>query len=240
MISLRIISCLMDYPTADLWQHRDELIEELNNANELTLKQTVTLCVYINEQLQGDVLDAQARYSELFDRGRATSLLLFEHVYGESRERGQAMVSLLDQYKQAGMQIDCKELPDYLPVYLEYLSTLPQQESCSGLADIAPILALIGERLKQRSSHYHQLFELLLALANSKITLEQLTGQVEKEARDDTPAALDAVWEEEQVTFMADKGCENDLLAKHQQRFSEAVIPQYINLDDSAARGINK
>lgn len=69
-----------------------------------------------------DPLDAQAQYSELFDRGRATSLLLFEHVHGESRDRGQAMVDLLAQYEQHGLQLNSRELPDHLPLYLEYLA----------------------------------------------------------------------------------------------------------------------
>ncbi len=72
-----------------------------------------------------DPLDAQAQYSELFHRGRATSLLLFEHVHGESRDRGQAMVDLLAQYEQHGLQLNSCELPDHLPLYLEYLSQLP-------------------------------------------------------------------------------------------------------------------
>lgn len=67
-----------------------------------------------------DPLDARAQYSELFDRGRATSLLLFEHVHGESRDRGRAMVDLLAQYEQHGLQLNSRELPDHLPLYLEY------------------------------------------------------------------------------------------------------------------------
>jgi nitrate reductase delta subunit len=70
-------------------------------------------------------LDRQAEWCEVFERGRATSLLLFEHVHAESRDRGQAMVDLMNQYQQAGLQIDCRELPDHLPLYLEYLSILP-------------------------------------------------------------------------------------------------------------------
>ncbi len=74
----------------------------------------------------------QASYSELFDRGRATSLLLFEHVHGESRDRGQAMVDLMAQYEQHGLQLDSRELPDHLPLYLEYLAQLPKSEALGG------------------------------------------------------------------------------------------------------------
>lgn len=124
MMSLKVISRLLDYPSEALWQHRDELIEALEQANELPFTQAVQLMMFVREYLDEDLLDMQAQYCELFDRGRATSLLLFEHVHGESRDRGQAMVDLMAQYQQQGLQIDCRELPDYLPIYLEYLTVL--------------------------------------------------------------------------------------------------------------------
>ncbi|MEQ5119964.1 nitrate reductase molybdenum cofactor assembly chaperone [Morganella morganii] len=242
MISLKIIGCLLDYPGEELWAHRDELIAEIEQAHELRLTQAAALMYFVAELTSEPLLDSQARYSELFDRGRATSLLLFEHVYGESRDRGQAMVSLLEQYEQAGITLSSRELPDYLPVYLEYLSVMPPEQACQGLKDIAPILALLGERLRQRESHYHELFSLLLAMADSDLTLSSLTRQVDGEARDDTPAALDAVWEEEQVTFLADKGCDNSVLTQHERRFSQSVAPNYIQVGDApvppAAKGV--
>ncbi len=101
--------------------------------------------------------------------GGATSLLLFEHVHGESRDRGQAMVDLLNQYEQHGLVLDSRELPDHLPLYLEYLAQLPESEAIGGLQDIAPILALLCARLQQRESRYAVLFEQLLKLANSAV-----------------------------------------------------------------------
>ena len=93
-----------------------------------------TLGVFLRDLIAQDVLDVQASYSELFDRGRATSLLLFEHVHGESRDRGQAMVDLMAQYEQHGLQLDSRELPDHLPLYLEYLAQLPKSEALGGFA----------------------------------------------------------------------------------------------------------
>lgn len=151
-----------------------------------------------------DPLDAQAAYSELFDRGRATSLLLFEHVHGESRDRGQAMVDLMAQYERHGLLLDSHELPDHLPLYLEYLAQLPEEEALGGLRDVAPILGLLSARLQQRESRYAVLFELLLKLANTQVDSQKVAEKIADEARDDTPQALDAVWEEEQVKFFAD------------------------------------
>ncbi|EKT60344.1 nitrate reductase molybdenum cofactor assembly chaperone [Providencia sneebia] len=240
MISLKVISRLLDYPTEELWQHGDELIEAIEQANELPIKRAVQLVMFVREYLNEDLLDMQAQYCELFDRGRATSLLLFEHVHGESRDRGQAMVDLMAQYNQQGLQIDCHELPDHLPIYLEYLTVLSAPQMLEGLNDIAPILALVGERLKQRESRFSALFELLLELSRSEIQTSQLSDKVAAEARDDTPQALDAVWEEEQVKFLADdKNCGGEVSA-HQQRFANAVIPQYLNLDEAQNLGVQK
>ncbi|EML1936956.1 MULTISPECIES: nitrate reductase molybdenum cofactor assembly chaperone [Providencia] len=240
MISLKVISRLLDYPTEVLWQHRDELIEALEQANELPFTQAIQLMMFVREYLSEDLLDMQAQYCELFDRGRATSLLLFEHVHGESRDRGQAMVDLMAQYQQQGLALNSRELPDYLPIYLEYLTILVPEQTREGLQDIAPILALLGERLKQRQSRFGLLFDLLLSLSDSTIETSQLHGQVAAEARDDTPEALDAVWEEEQVTFFAnEKSCNSEVTA-HQQRFANAVVPQYLNLDAGHNAGVQK
>ncbi|PSH17977.1 nitrate reductase molybdenum cofactor assembly chaperone [Yersinia pseudotuberculosis] len=241
MMSLRIISRLLEYPDADLWQHQQELVEALAEADELTAEQCQTLRQFISTLCHSDLLDCQASYCGLFDRGRATSLLLFEHVHGESRDRGQAMVDLMAQYQRAGLVLDCKELPDFLPLYLEYLANQPVNEVTLGLQDIAPILALLGARLHQRDSQYAQLFDLLLILSGSDIRSENLGDKVAVETRDDTPKALDAVWEEEQVKFLGAEGCstaqQNCSSAQqsmHQTRFSGAVLPQYLSVQSAS------
>lgn len=230
MIELLVISRLLEYPDAALWQHQQELRDALADGVALDLQQAAQLNEFIATLCGGDLLDAQASYSELFDRGRATSLLLFEHVHGESRDRGQAMVNLMGQYEQAGMEIDSRELPDHLPLYLEYLSQRSAEEARGGLQDIAPILALLGARLKQRESKYAVLFEVIIGLSQSNVAVESVSQQIADEARDDTPQALDAVWEEEQVKFIADQGCGESEISSHQRRFAGAVAPQYLNI----------
>lgn len=230
MIELLVISRLLEYPDAALWQHQQELRDALTEGSVLNLQQAAQLNDFITALCRRDLLDAQSSYSELFDRGRATSLLLFEHVHGESRDRGQAMVNLMGQYQQAGMEIDSRELPDHLPLYLEYLAQLSLKEARGGLQDVAPILALLGARLKQRESDYSVLFKVLIAISQSDVTLDSVSRQIAGEARDDTPQALDAVWEEEQVKFIADKGCGESEINSHQRRFAGAVAPQYLNV----------
>lgn len=230
MNELLIISRLLEYPDAALWQHQAELFDVLEETQSLTLRQAHQLGIFMRELMQQDLLDAQSGYGELFDRGRATSLLLFEHVHGESRDRGQAMVDLMSQYERAGLVLDCHELPDHLPLYLEYLAQLPQQQALAGLQDVAPILALLSARLKQRESSYAALFDLLLELCATQVDSALVSEKIASEARDDTPQALDAVWEEEQVKFFAEKGCGDDAISNHQRRFAGAVAPQYLNI----------
>ena len=230
MIELLVISRLLEYPDDALWQHQQELRDALAEGEALNLQQAAQLNGFITTLCCRELLDAQASYSELFDRGRATSMLLFEHVHGESRDRGQAMVNLMNQYQQAGMEIDSRELPDHLPLYLEYLSQREESEARGGLQDVAPILALLAARLKQRESDYAVLFDVLLGLSQSDVEVESVSLQIADEARDDTPQALDAVWEEEQVKFVADAGCGESEISSHQRRFAGAVAPQYLNI----------
>ena len=232
MIELVVISRLLEYPDAALWQHQGELFDVLSESEKLEKADAQALGVFLRDLTAQDLLDAQAAYSELFDRGRATSLLLFEHVHGESRDRGQAMVDLLNQYEQHGLVLDSRELPDHLPLYLEYLAQLPESEAIGGLQDIAPILALLCARLQQRERRYAVLFEQLLKLANSAVDEAKVAEKIADEARDDTPQALDAVWEEEQVKFFADQGCGDSEITNHQRRFAGAVAPQYLNISN--------
>ncbi len=159
---LKVIALLLEYPDDALWDNREEALA-------LVSADAPALTPFVRRLLAAPLLDRQAEWCEVFERGRATSLLLFEHVHAESRDRGQAMVDLMNQYEQAGLQIDCRELPDHLPLYLEYLSILPLADAREGLQNVAPILALLGGRLKQRECDYYQLFDTLLALADSHL-----------------------------------------------------------------------
>lgn len=222
---LKLIGLLMEYPDELLWECKDDALA-------LVRQDAPMLTGFTRELLSAPLLDKQAQWCEVFDRGRATSLLLFEHVHAESRDRGQAMVDLLAQYEKVGLQLDCRELPDHLPLYLEYLSVLPEREAREGLQNVAPILALLGGRLKQRGTPWYQLFDALLALAGSPLSSDSVTKQVGNETRDDTRQALDAVWEEEQVKFIEDNAtaCDSSPLQHYQRRFSQDVAPQYVDV----------
>src|SRR5690554_6702878 len=151
---LKVISLLLDYPEQPLLDAEAELGEAIEQCRLLSPQQRGALRALLQHMTDRDLLDVQAEYLSLFNRGRYLSLLLFEHVHGESRDRGQAMVDLMEQYKQAGLEIDAKELPDYLPLYLEFLSTQGPDNARAGLQEVEHILALLAARLKERECNY--------------------------------------------------------------------------------------
>ncbi|KFZ29353.1 nitrate reductase [Pseudidiomarina atlantica] len=197
---LQVISLLIDYPREELLEAAPELRTLVRNS-ELSAAQQQAVDDFITERTSTNLMDWQSEYDSLFERGRSLSLLLFEHVHGESRDRGQAMVDLMNQYQQAGLEIDIKELPDYIPLYLEFLATQGEDNAREGLAEVAHILAVLAARLEQRESNYAVLFQSLLELAAVDVDLNDVRQQVQGEKRDDTPKELDKVWEEEMVTF---------------------------------------
>lgn len=201
---LKVMSLLLDYPETSLAEFEDELLCVVR-ASGLAREHQTAVEAFLDKRSRGDLMDWQMEYDGLFERGRSLSLHLFEHVLGESRDRGQAMVDLMNQYKQAGLEIDALELPDYLPLYLEFLSTQGEANARLGLQEISHILALLTCRLQKRDSNYQALTHALLSLSGAQVDLDSVREQIAQEKRDDTKEALDKVWEEEAVTFGADK-----------------------------------
>lgn len=197
---LKLSALLLDYPRSEL-REESLALHALIRTLDLPEAQRDGLAALLGELCQGDLLDVQARYDGLFERGRSVSLLLFEHVHGESRDRGQAMVDLLDRYTRAGLAIDVNELPDYLPLYLEFLALQDADAARAGLAEVAHILALLAARLEERNSAYAAIFHALLELSGERPDLSLLQRDREQEARDDSLEALDKAWEETPVSF---------------------------------------
>ena len=229
---LKVLARILEYPSAELQASKDAMVAVVLEDSRLPRKNKEQLLQCIERLCDGELLDLEETYTGTFDKGRATSLLLFEHVHGESRDRGQAMVDLMEQYRANGLEIDAKELPDYLPLFLEYLSTRPWEEIRNWLEDIHHILGLLGERLYQRESFYHVAMDSLLELSGRKTDRQELAQIVASEERDDTPEALDKVWEEEMVKFVDDQGGSCNTGGVVGQRRREMEQTQTIHLSD--------
>ncbi|MGM0782714.1 MAG: nitrate reductase molybdenum cofactor assembly chaperone [Pseudomonadota bacterium] len=221
MRSLRVLARLLDYPTPEHQAAAGEMIEVIGAEPRLGGELKRRLMAWCQEMADGDLLELQAEYVALFDKGRSTSLLLFEHVHGESRDRGQAMVDLMNEYQAAGFELDARELPDYLPLFLEYLSTCSEAEIGRWLGEIRHILALLTARLEEREADQALVPRALLALIGAEADVEPHRPQVRDEAPDDTPEALDAVWEEEAVRFSAESDQDCALQSAEGRRLAE-------------------
>jgi len=202
--TLKVISRLMDYPSAELHKNRAELYLLIGTLRELSPDRREGLLELARDIYDQPLLDAEAKYTALFDSGRYLSLHLFEHVHGESRDRGQAMVDLMAQYEETGIRIAAQELPDYIPLYLEFLATREPVDALIGIADVAHILNLLYARLHERQSPYQALFSALLQMAGISAEVEPFKKQVAEEMREDTTEAMDREWEEEAVSFGPD------------------------------------
>ncbi len=165
MLTFKALSALLSYPTDEMHAALPEIADVIRNSPLIPPPQQRDLLHLIDEIGRGDRLAAEERYVDLFDRGRALSLHLFEHLHGDSRDRGNAMVELKQLYKSAGFELTAPELPDYLPVILEYLSCRDMTEAHDMLSDCAHILAGIGRSLLARQSSYAAVLQALIVIA---------------------------------------------------------------------------
>ena len=216
-LTLKALSALLVYPTADIQQVASVIGNVLDADKLIPARIRADLAHLVDELINGDLYDLQERYVLLFDRTRSLSLHLFEHVHGESRDRGQAMIDLKSMYEKHGLAISAAELPDFLPLFLEFLSIRPRREAYELLGQTGHILAALAERLRKRHSAYEAVFRALVALAATKPKGEEVAALLELPDPDANDlAALDAAWEDEPVTFGpgAGNGCKDELIAK--------------------------
>jgi nitrate reductase delta subunit len=202
MRTFKVLSALLSYPTEALIEAAPELSAVLDAEKLVPAASRGAVDVLIQEIAAGDLYDLQERYGLLFDRSKTLALHLFEHVHGESRDRGQAMVDLKAMYENAGLTIAANELPDYVPLFLEFLSTQPVAEARELLGQTAHILAALAERLGRRQSSYKAVFDALVAIAAEaprRDIVEELLKAPDADPMD--LVALDAAWEEEEVRF---------------------------------------
>ena len=220
--TLKSFSLLLSYPTTELQEAMPEIGGVLASDTRLTAAARRDLRPLVEAMSNDDIYDLQERFVMLFDRSRSLSLNLFEHVHGESRDRGGAMVSLLETYRAGGFEPATTELPDHLPVLLEFLSTRPRAEVQDTLADAAHIFEAIRARLENRESPYQAVFSALQQLANVTADANAVAELLEQPEDDPNDLeALDEVWEESEVTFGPDPnaGCPQvrDILSRIDQ-----------------------
>jgi nitrate reductase delta subunit len=192
-LTFKALAALLSYPERDLIDALPELALAIDAEGYLPRRERQALTALIAELAQGELMSLQERYVGLFDRSRALSLHLFEHVHGDSRDRGQAMVDLSKLYASHGFMLAGNELPDFLPAVLEYLSCRPLAEAQALLADMVHILQALGERLAERRSGYSAALAALIRLAGEKPGFEPASGGAEQE---ESTTEMDEAWAE--------------------------------------------
>jgi len=236
-LTFKVLSALLSYPEQEMIAAIPEMRVALAAEGLLAARRRKALDAFLSELEAGDLYDLQERYVLLFDRTRSLSLHIFEHVHGESRDRGQAMVDLMALYEKGGLTMAPGELPDFLPLFLEYCATRPQGEARELLGQPAHVLAALAERLRKRGSSYEVVFRCLASLAAAAPRAEDLAAVLaEPETDPDDMIALDKIWEEEAVTFgpgadgqgaqSAMGGCGADALAARMRHARRAVPTQ--------------
>ncbi|KZB56346.1 nitrate reductase molybdenum cofactor assembly chaperone [Thalassospira xiamenensis] len=220
--TVKALSLLLSYPTEELQTAMPEISGVIASETRLTAAARRDLRPLIDELTGRDIYDLQEQFVMLFDRSRTLSLNLFEHVHGESRDRGGAMVNLLETYRAGGFEPSTSELPDHLPVLLEFLASRSPTEIHDTLSETAHILEAIRSRLVRRGSNYQAVFSAILQLSSGDVdndAVAQLLEQPEVDPND--LKALDEVWEESEVTFGPDPGAGcpqvRDMLSKIDQ-----------------------
>lgn len=185
---LRALSALLTYPDAALREALPEIAEAVRASRAINKRHKKNVLALVDEIASSDALESESRYVDLFDRGRRTSLNLFEHVHSDGRERGPAMLELRERYLEAGMEPDTQELPDHLPVILEYLSCRDLNETRQTISEVARVLRQLGNTLLNRQSRYAAVMAAILAIAGEK--------DLEDDASVPPPEDVDRDWEQ--------------------------------------------
>lgn len=198
MRSYRALAGLLTYPTAELIGALAEIDRTLLQEGLLDADQRRAVVRLTRELQTDDLLELQERYVALFDRTPSLALHLFEHLHGDSRDRGQAMADLIELYRQHGFEIATAELPDFLPLFVEFLGELPAEDAKAMLGDVAHLVALLHARLAKRGSAYAGVMAALLAIVGKPVELPEDAPATEAE---DSPEAIDRAWEDKEVRF---------------------------------------
>lgn len=190
-LTLRVLARLLSYPDDALREHLPELREALRIEAALQPARALEVAALIDSIAAQSAIDAEADYVQLFDSGRSTSLQLFEHVHGDSRDRGPAMIDLAQTFEKAGLYLAPGEMPDHLPVVLEFASTQPAREARAFLGEMAHILNAIFSALHKRGSRYASALGALIELAGEKAAAVPLPDEVPIDESWAEPMAFD-------------------------------------------------
>ncbi|MEI3377468.1 MAG: nitrate reductase molybdenum cofactor assembly chaperone [Coriobacteriales bacterium] len=192
---LKALACLLLYPDEDLLTNLPEIESTLQGSEELDGESKRRLEELIGWIREADMSSLQAAYVSTFDIGKHGSLNLFEHTQGDSRDRGHVMVELNRLYKEHGLELTTTELPDHLPVFLEFLSGLEREDAQLWLESVIGPIEKIDRELQLDESPWEAVTAALLNFAGTEREVAS------ERTPDEMIPTLDAEYYESPVTF---------------------------------------
>jgi nitrate reductase delta subunit len=156
-----LLSRLLDYPDGDLMKSLTEISDAIRNSGDITGEERETLLGFTAWLAMHDTIAIQEVYVQTFDMTPEHDLHLTHHLFGEDNDRGPALIDLSEHYKLAGLEANEQELPDYLPLILEYLSVLDEVRAQAFLADAGKVLKVLAENLEKAGSPYARLVRIV-------------------------------------------------------------------------------
>ena len=193
----KILSILLSYPNEEVHDFLQEVVGTLEEENLLSNEYIAVLKNFTDTFIQTDLMSWQEQYVQLFDYNHAVSLHLFEHVHGDSKDRGPAMVDLMSFYGESGYDVTKGTLPDFIPAFLEYLSMQTPERASELLCEPLDIFGLILHKLKKRESNYQSIFEAIISLSGQDPNDVMIRKLLEKEPN----LSMDEAYEEVPVSF---------------------------------------
>ena len=180
----KLLSVLLCYPDEALVEAHEEIAEEVASLPESGTKRSL---VAFGEYLAGrDAVELAQGYVETFDLRRRTSLYLTYYLHGDTRKRGMALLRLKRLYAAGGLELATGELPDYLPLVLEFAALVPDEVGETVLREHRPSLELLRAGLHEAESPYAHVLDALCAGLPRLSQLER--ERVRKLAADGPPS----------------------------------------------------
>lgn len=188
------------YPDLNIKNNNILILNSLKDDTSIKKDYIKLMSSFINYLNSNDLIFLQENYVSIFDRQKKFSLYLFEHIHGDSRDRGSAIIDLQNLYKNYNFEIsECKELPDYIPLFLEFISLISEKDACNMLGDIINIISLLKRRLDFIQSPYSNIFNILENLSTKKPDHKIIEKILNSDKFIKNGFNIDKEWEEEKI-----------------------------------------
>lgn len=159
----KILSALLEYPDQELIDHLPEIRVEIGKCQDVDATEMEAILKLLDHMADTPLTDLQAAYVKTFDLTPEHSLHLTHHLFGDDNDknRGPALIDLGELYKDYGVKVMTNELPDYLPLVLEFVAFLEEDEATAFLSDANKVLTVLTKNLNKAQSPYAPLLSII-------------------------------------------------------------------------------